>query len=259
MPWPYPRLIAPSRAKKNPNQLSRDVADPLARHVHLALHPRHVLVQQAQHLVLHHQLLLDLHAQLLLPRHGARQRHHVLVLLPHHLRLQLLHAHVVERARPVRLPAQDAARRRLRGPAAEEEGGAVGFLGDGLVGGGLGGHGGEQGVEAVLFALGAREEVAAAAELAVAEPGASPGRGRGEGVEARGEGLEHGAGSDEGLLGLGRGFVLGLRGGGLVPAREVEAGVVELGFQVAVVVEPDDGVRDRVLGAGSVEGGVEGG
>ena len=76
--------------------------------------------------------------------------------------------------------------------------------------------------------------------------------------EAGVEGLEHGAGSDEEFLGLRRGFVLGLRGGGLVPAREVEAGVVELGFEVPVVVEPDDGVGDRLVGAGAVEGVVEG-
>ena len=72
------------------------------------------------------------------------------------------------------------------------------------------------------------------------------------------EGLDHGAGSDEEFLGLRRGFVLGLRGGGLVPAREVEAGVVELGFEVTVVIEPDDGVGDRLGAAGSVEGAVEG-
>ena len=52
--------------------------------------------------------------------------------------------------------------------------------------------------------------------------------------------------------------MLGLRRGGLVPAREVEAGVVELGFQVAVVVEPDDGIGDGVGGAGAVDGAVEG-
>lgn len=54
--------------------------------------------------------------------------------------------------------------------------------------------------------------------------------------------------------------MLGLRGGGLVAAREVEAGVVELGFQVAVVVEPDDWVGDRLVvgAAGSVDGAVEG-
>ncbi len=52
--------------------------------------------------------------------------------------------------------------------------------------------------------------------------------------------------------------MLGLRCGGLVSTREVEAGVVELGFEVAVVVEPDDGVGDRLVAAGSVEGAVEG-
>ena len=54
--------------------------------------------------------------------------------------------------------------------------------------------------------------------------------------------------------------MLGLRGGGLVPAGEVEAGVVELGFEVAVVVEPDDGVGDRLVAAaaGAVDGAVEG-
>ena len=51
--------------------------------------------------------------------------------------------------------------------------------------------------------------------------------------------------------------MLGLRCGGLVSPREVEAGVVELGFQVSVVVEPYDGVRYRVAAAGSVEGAVE--
>ena len=71
------------------------------------------------------------------------------------------------------------------------------------------------------------------------------------------EGLEHSAGSDEEFLGLRRGFVLGLRGGGLVPAREVKPGVVELGFEVTMVVEPDDGVGDRLVAAWSVEGVVE--
>ena len=51
--------------------------------------------------------------------------------------------------------------------------------------------------------------------------------------------------------------MLGLRGGGLVAAGEVEAGVVELGFQVPVVVEPDDGVGDGLAAAGPVEGAVE--
>ena len=69
--------------------------------------------------------------------------------------------------------------------------------------------------------------------------------------------MEHGAGADEGFLGLGGGFMLGLRCGGLVAPREVEAGVVELGFQVSVVVEPYDGVRYRVAAAWSVEGAVE--
>ena len=49
--------------------------------------------------------------------------------------------------------------------------------------------------------------------------------------------------------------MLGLRRGGLISAREVEAGIVELGFEVAVLVEPDDGVGD---GLGAVEGAVEG-
>ncbi len=52
--------------------------------------------------------------------------------------------------------------------------------------------------------------------------------------------------------------MLGLRRGGLVPPREMEPGVVELGFQVSVVVEPDDGVRDRMAAAGPVQGAVEG-
>ena len=52
--------------------------------------------------------------------------------------------------------------------------------------------------------------------------------------------------------------MLGLRRGGLVPPREVEAGVVELGFEVAVVVEPDDGVGYRLAAAESVGGAVEG-
>lgn len=69
--------------------------------------------------------------------------------------------------------------------------------------------------------------------------------------------MDHGAGFDEEFLGLGGGFVLGLRRGGLVPAREVEAGIVELGFQVSVVVEPDDGVGDRLAAAGPVEGAVQ--
>ena len=51
--------------------------------------------------------------------------------------------------------------------------------------------------------------------------------------------------------------MLGLRCGGLVSAREVEAGVVELGFQVSVVVKPYHGVGYRVAAAGSVEGTVE--
>lgn len=48
-----------------------------------------------------------------------------------------------------------------------------------------------------------------------------------------------------------------MRGRGLVAPREVKAGVVELGFQVAVVVEPDDGVGDRLAAAGSGDGAVE--
>ncbi len=51
--------------------------------------------------------------------------------------------------------------------------------------------------------------------------------------------------------------MLGLRRGGLVPPREMEPGVVELGFQVSVVVEPDDGVRYRMAAAGPVQGAVE--
>ena len=51
--------------------------------------------------------------------------------------------------------------------------------------------------------------------------------------------------------------MLGLRGGGLVPAGEVEAGVVKLGFQVTVVVEPDDRVGDRLAAAGPVQSAME--
>lgn len=46
--------------------------------------------------------------------------------------------------------------------------GGGGFVSDGLVDGGFGHHGREEGLEAFFFALGAREEVAAAAELAFA-------------------------------------------------------------------------------------------
>ena len=51
--------------------------------------------------------------------------------------------------------------------------------------------------------------------------------------------------------------MLGLRGGGLVPPREMEAGVMELGFQVSVVVEPYDGICDRLAAARPLEGAVE--
>ena len=51
--------------------------------------------------------------------------------------------------------------------------------------------------------------------------------------------------------------MLRLQCGGLVPPREVEPGVVELGFQVLVVVEPYDGICDRLAAAGSVDGAVE--
>ena len=198
--------------------------DPLSRHIHLALHPRHILVQQSQHFILHLQLLLNLYPQLLLPRHRPRQHHHVLVLLLHHLFLQLHHALVVERARPIALFTQHAARGRFRGTGEQSRG--FGFIRDGPVDGGFGHHGREQVFEPVFFALGAREEVAAPAELALAEFGTAPGGGRGYVCEAGVEGLDHGACSDEEFLGLGGGFVLGLRCGGLVPPREMETGVV---------------------------------
>lgn len=57
------------------------------------------------------------------------------------------------------------------------------------------------------------------------------------------------------FFGFGGAFVLGLAGGCLVAFCELEAGGVKLGFQVAVVVEPDDGVGDGLL-LGSAEGSV---
>lgn len=58
------------------------------------------------------------------------------------------------------------------------------------------------------------------------------------------------------FFGFGRAFVLGLAGGCLVTFCELEAGGVELGFQVAVVVEPDDRIGDGLLLLGSAEGSV---
>lgn len=57
------------------------------------------------------------------------------------------------------------------------------------------------------------------------------------------------------FFGFGGAFVLGLARGGLVAFCELEAGGVELGFEIAVVVEPDDGVGDGLL-LGSAEGSV---
>ena len=71
-------------------------------------------------------------------------------------------------------------------------------------------------------------------------------------MEAGVERLDHGARSDEEFLGLGGGFMLRLGCGCLVPPREMEARIVKLCLEIAMMVEPYDRVRNRLAAARSI-------
>lgn len=102
--------------------------------------------------------------------------------------------------------------------------------GDGLVDLALGDHGAEEVLQSFLFASRAAEEIATAANFTFAEFLTAPSTGAKvlETFFERGEG---GASPDEGFFGLRATLVLSLRCGGLIPFCEMEACVVQLGFQ----------------------------